>query len=82
MKKFLSVILTLALAATLSSCGNDKEEQTSAFTTTTTAAETTTTAEITTAASEAEATEQSGGLQLQEAPEDDDIGWGDFEVIE
>ena len=74
MKKIFAAISIFALALCLSSCGNDSEQQTTTTTEATTTAETTTEATTT----EAEGT----GLILEEAPENDDLEWGDFEVVE
>ncbi len=76
MKKLLISFVTIAALFCLSSCGGDKEEQTSSFTTTP-PPETTTEPETTSA--DEETTE--GGLALEESPEYDDVGWGDFEVV-
>lgn len=69
MKKIFAAISIFALALCLSSCGNDSEQQTTTTTAATTTAETTTEAKGT-------------GLILEEAPENDDLEWGDFEVVE
>lgn len=84
MKKIFAAISIFALALCLSSCGNDSEQQTTTTTAATTTAEitteATTTAEITTEATTTEA--EGTGLILEEAPENDDLEWGDFEVVE
>ncbi len=79
MKRILSLALIIVSALCLSACGNDKEEQTTTSAVTTTAAET---SEVTAAKTEETTAEETkSGLIMKEAPEDDGLDWGDFEVV-
>lgn len=68
MKKLLSVLSILAVLCAISACGNDKGEASSTTTTITVSGST--------------AVDAASGLTLMETHEDDNLDWGDFEVME